>query len=287
MKRGLGQGLDALFVQTAIPEEQSPEQSDGVTMIKVSLIEPRRDQPRKNFDREQLQALANSVMEHGVIQPIIVVEGENGYYSIIAGERRWRACRLAGISEIPAIVRTYDELQIAEVALVENLQREDLNPLEEATGYRRLMETYDLTQEEVAVAVGKSRPAVANAVRLLALPQEILQMVGSGEISAGHARCLLTIPTESAFELAGQISKYGLSVRETERRAQAINKAAQKKTESRQKRDVFYDELELALASELSRKVKISSTGKKGKIEIEFFSREELMDIVNHLAGKQ
>lgn len=280
-KGGLGKGLEALFADNSTTDEGS------AIKLKLSEIEPNREQPRKEFDETALAELADSIAHHGILQPLLVRPLLGGGYQLVAGERRWRAAHMAGITEVPVMIRNMSDREMAELALIENLQREDLNPLEEATGYRRLMETYDLTQEEVAVAVGKSRPAVANAVRLLALPQEILQMVGSGEISAGHARCLLTIPTESAFELAGQISKYGLSVRETERRAQAINKAAQKKTESRQKRDVFYDELELALASELSRKVKISSTGKKGKIEIEFFSREELMDIVNHLAGKQ
>ena len=279
-KGGLGKGLEALFADNSTTDEGS-----AIT-LKLSEIEPNREQPRKEFDETALAELADSIAHHGILQPLLVRPMLGGGYQLVAGERRWRAAHMAGLSEVPVLIRNMSDREMAELALIENLQREDLNPLEEAIGYRSLMDSYDLTQEEVAVAVGKSRPAVANAVRLLSLPQEILQMVGSGEISAGHARCLLTIPTDSAFELAGQISKYGLSVRETEKRAQAINKASQKKTEPNKKRDVFYDELELALANELSRKVKISSTGKKGKIEIEFFSREELMDIVNHLAGK-
>ena len=218
MKRVLGQGLDTLFGVTSRNETSSEtEGTSEVRVIKTSLIEPRRDQPRKNFDREQLQALANSISEHGVIQPIIVVEGQNGYYSIIAGERRWRASKLAGLTEMPAIVRTYDELQIAEVALIENLQREDLNPIEEAMGYKTLMEKFSMTQDKVSERVGKSRSNIANMLRLLSLEDEIKEMLAENKLSMGHARALLSLPEgKERVQAAKRIISEGLNVRQAE-----------------------------------------------------------------------
>ena len=280
MKRGLGQGLDALFAQTTVPEEVPTAQSDGVKMIKVSLVEPRRDQPRKNFDREQLQALANSILEHGIIQPIIVVEGENGYYSIIAGERRWRACRLAGLSEIPAIVRTYDELQIAEVALVENLQREDLNPIEEALGYRTLMEKFSMTQDKVSERVGKSRSNIANMLRLLSLEDEIKEMLAQNKLTMGHARALLALPEGSRrVDAAKRIISEGLTVRQVENLGKEEAKPPKK---SDADKIGSYPDVERTLTQKYGTKVKIKGKH-KGKIEIEFYSVKDLTRLVDLL----
>lgn len=278
MKRGLGQGLDALFAQTVSPETDAEVKQDGVKMIKVSLAEPRKDQPRKNFDREQLQALANSIAEHGVIQPIIVTEGENGYYTIIAGERRWRASRLAGLSEIPAIVRTYDELQIAEVALIENLQREDLNPIEEALGYKTLMEKFSMTQDKVSERVGKSRSNVANMLRLLSLEDEIKEMLAQNKLSMGHARALLALPEgEKRVLAAKRIIAEGLTVRQVEDLGKE-KPVSKKKSE----KETSYPDVERMLAQKYGTKVKIKGKH-KGKIEIEFYSVKDLTRIVDIL----
>lgn len=281
MRRGLGQGLDALFAKTAINEEESLQNQQGeVKMIKTSLVEPRKDQPRKNFDREQLQALANSVSEHGVIQPIIVVEGQNGYYSIIAGERRWRACKLAGLTEIPAIVRTYDELQIAEVALIENLQREDLNPIEEALGYKTLMERFSMTQDKVSERVGKSRSNIANMLRLLSLEDEIKEMLAENKLSMGHARALLALPEgEKRVQAAKKIISEGLNVRQAEEMGKQLP-ASPKKVRS--SKESAYPDVERALSQKYGTKVKIKGN-RKGKIEIEFYSVADLTRIVDLL----
>lgn len=277
MKRVLGQGLDALFGGVAF-EEASTEPSGEVRMIKTSLIEPRRDQPRKNFDREQLQALANSISEHGVIQPIIVVEGQNGYYSIIAGERRWRASKLAGLSEMPAIVRTYDELQIAEVALVENLQREDLNPIEEAMGYKTLMDKFSMTQDKVSERVGKSRSNIANMLRLLSLEDEIKGMLAENKLSMGHARALLSLPAGSGrVEAAKKIVSEGLNVRQVENLGKEV---PGKKT--RVSKESVYPDVERTLSQKFGTKVRIKGN-RKGKIEIEFYSVADLTRIVDLL----
>lgn len=281
MRRGLGQGLDALFAKTAINEEESLQNQQGeVKMIKTSLVEPRKDQPRKNFDREQLQALANSVSEHGVIQPIIVVEGQNGYYSIIAGERRWRACKLAGLTEIPAIVRTYDELQIAEVALIENLQREDLNPIEEALGYKTLMERFSMTQDKVSERVGKSRSNIANMLRLLSLEDEIKEMLAENKLSMGHARALLALPEgEKRVQAAKKIISEGLNVRQAEEMGKELPDSPKK---VRASKESAYPDVERTLSQKYGTKVKIKGN-RKGKIEIEFYSVADLTRIVDLL----
>lgn len=281
MRRGLGQGLDALFAKTAINEEESLQNQQGeVKMIKTSLVEPRKDQPRKNFDREQLQALANSVSEHGVIQPIIVIEGQNGYYSIIAGERRWRACKLAGLTEIPAIVRTYDELQIAEVALIENLQREDLNPIEEALGYKTLMERFSMTQDKVSERVGKSRSNIANMLRLLSLEDEIKEMLAENKLSMGHARALLALPEGAKrVQAAKKIISEGLNVRQAEEMGKQLP-ASPKKV--RASKESAYPDVERTLSEKYGTKVKIKGN-RKGKIEIEFYSVADLTRIVDLL----
>lgn len=280
MRRALGQGVEALFGKKSYEEEALGTSSGEVKMIKTSLIEPRRDQPRKNFDREQLQALANSISEHGVIQPIIVVEGENGYYSIIAGERRWRASKLAGLSEMPAIVRTYDELQIAEVALIENLQREDLNPIEEAMGYKTLMEKFSMTQDKVSERVGKSRSNIANMLRLLALEDEIKEMLAQGKLSMGHARALLSLPEgKSRVEAAKKIISEGLNVRQAENLGKEM---PQKKEKAKKEKGSIYPDVERDLSRKFGTKVRIKGN-RKGKIEIEYYSVADLTRIVDLL----
>ncbi len=281
MKRVLGQGFDALFSKTDIEDSLVTETRQGeVKMIKTSLIEPRRDQPRKNFDREQLQALANSIAEHGVIQPIIVIEGQNGYYSIIAGERRWRASKLAGLSEMPAIVRTYDELQIAEVALIENLQREDLNPIEEALGYKTLMERFSMTQDKVSERVGKSRSNIANMLRLLSLEDEIKEMLAENKLSMGHARALLSLPEgKGRIEAARRIISEGLNVRQAEELGKKMPPWPPK---PREKKEGVYPDVERALSQKYGTKVRIKGN-RKGKIEIEFYSVADLTRIVDLL----
>ncbi|MBE7055414.1 MAG: ParB/RepB/Spo0J family partition protein [Ruminococcaceae bacterium] len=281
MKRVLGQGLDALFARTDINEEKTSTDEKGeVRIIKTSLIEPRKDQPRKNFDREQLQALANSISEHGIIQPIIVVEGENGYYSIIAGERRWRAAKLAGLTQIPAIVRTYDEMQIAEVALIENLQREDLNPIEEALGYKTLMERFSMTQDKVSERVGKSRSNVANMLRLLSLEDEIKDMLSQNRLSMGHARALLSLPAGSKrVQAAEKIVSEGLNVRQVEALGKELS-VPEKKT--RTPKESVYPDVERTLSEKYGTKVRIKGN-RKGKIEIEFYSVADLTRIVDIL----
>lgn len=282
MKRVLGQGLDTLFGVTSRNESSSEtEGTSEVRLIKTSLIEPRRDQPRKNFDREQLQALANSISEHGVIQPIIVVEGQNGYYSIIAGERRWRASKLAGLTEMPAIVRTYDELQIAEVALIENLQREDLNPIEEAMGYKTLMEKFSMTQDKVSERVGKSRSNIANMLRLLSLEDEIKEMLAENKLSMGHARALLSLPEgKGRVDAAKRIISEGLNVRQAENLGKEIPKKAEKLKKGKES---LYPDVERTLSQKYGTKVKIKGN-RKGKVELEFYSVADLTRLVDLLS---
>ena len=278
MKRVLGQGLEALFLRSDDAVQEAKQ--DEVKMLKISLVEPRRDQPRKNFDREQLQALANSIAEHGVIQPIIVTPGQNGYYSIIAGERRWRASKLANLSEIPAIIRSYDEIQIAEVALIENLQREDLNPIEEALGYKTLIDRFSMTQDKVSERVGKSRSNIANMLRLLSLEDEIKEMLAQNKLTMGHARALLSLPEgKDRVEAARRIISEGLNVRQAEALGQ------EKKAEPKKKRgskESVYPDVERDLSQKYGTKVRIKGN-RKGKIEIEFYSVADLTRIVDIL----
>ena len=272
-KSGLGKGLDALFFDNAIDESTS-----GSVKLGINEIEPNRDQPRKTFDEQALSELAQSISEHGVIQPLLVRPMTDGSYQLIAGERRWRASRMAGLTEVPVVIREMSDSEAMELALVENLQREDLNPIEEARGFQLLMETYALTQEQAAKRVGKSRPAVANAMRLLLLPEEALQMVESGALSAGHARALLGLPkSEDILPLAKQVVEKGLSVRETERLVRTLTQDKPKREKRVKKRDTFYDEAELAFSEALGRKAKVFlSSGGKGTVEIEFFGKEDL-----------
>lgn len=279
-KGGLGRGLDALFSENAGDEQAAVE-------VRLSEIEPNRDQPRKDFDEEALAELADSILKHGLIQPILVRPLSNGTYQIVAGERRWRASRLAGLTQVPVIIRELDDTAAMELALIENLQREDLNPVEEALGYKTLLEEYGMTQEKAAERVGKSRPAVANALRLLHLPSEELTMVRSGEITAGHGRALLSISDPEVYEKAVKMAKSGMSVREIERLSRAGKKTGRGETAPKKPSETFYSEMELALKAELGRKVKITGSGKKGTLEIEFYGKEDLADIAARLAGKE
>ena len=276
-KGGLGKGLDALFMDNSIEEE-----AKSAVKLKINDIEPNRAQPRKSFDEEALEELANSISTHGVIQPLLVRPLADGGYQLIAGERRWRASRMAGLTEVPVVIREMSDSEAMELALVENLQREDLNPIEEAQGLALLMETYGLTQEQAAKRVGKSRPAVANSMRLLSLPQEVLAMVERGELSAGHARTILALENaEQITALANEIVKKNLSVRETERAVKALLKGDAKKEKRAKKRDTYYDEVELAVSQSLGRKAKVSlSGGNKGTLEIEFFGKEDLSKLL-------
>ena len=276
-KGGLGKGLDALFMDNSIEEE-----AKSAVKLKINDIEPNRAQPRKSFDEEALEELANSISTHGVIQPLLVRPLADGGYQLIAGERRWRASRMAGLTEVPVVIREMSDSEAMELALVENLQREDLNPIEEAQGLALLMETYGLTQEQAAKRVGKSRPAVANSMRLLSLPQEVLAMVERGELSAGHARTILALENAGQITaLANEIIKKNLSVRETERAVKALLKGDKKKEKRAKKRDTYYDEVELAVSQSLGRKAKVSlSGGNKGTLEIEFFGKEDLSKLM-------
>lgn len=281
IKRGLGRGLDALYDNT---EAAEAEQKDLIE-LRISMIEPSHDQPRKDFDEDALITLSNSIAEHGIIQPIIVSPSENGFYKIIAGERRWRAAKMAGLREIPAIVRTYEKQKAAEVAMLENLQREDLNPIEEAEGYKNLMENFGLTQESLSRSLGKSRSAIANSVRILSLPQNIIDMVRNGLISEGHARTLLSIEDDAEKQrLAEEIINGKLSVRDTEKIAgekKTAKKIAEKKEISPE-----IKEMEKRLSDNFGSKVKIITGRKKGKIEIEYYGNDDFTRIMEKLGLK-
>ncbi len=283
-KGGLGKGLDAIFA------ENDTEDRNSAVAIRLSEIEPNRAQPRKDFNDKSLAELADSIAQHGVLQPLLVRPIPGGGYQIVAGERRWRAARMAGLVEVPAVIRDLSDAQMMELALIENLQREDLTPLEEARGYKALIEEYGLTQDEVAKTVGKSRPAVTNMLRLLHLPQEALDLLAAGKISAGHARALLMFPDEaSMIEAAKLTAVHGLSVRELERLAQ---KAAEKSEDSPEKekkknRIQFFDEVELAMGEHLGRKVHVNGNGKKGVLQIEFYGEEDLNNLIHSLQFRE
>ncbi len=280
-KGGLGRGLDALFVDNSIEEISTA----NTVKLRINEIEPNRDQPRKTFDEEALSELADSIAQHGVIQPLLVRPVSDGY-QLVAGERRWRAARLAGLSEVPVVVKELSDSETMEIALIENLQREDLNPIEEAEGLQLLIDTYGLTQDECAKRVGKSRPAITNSLRLLNLPKELSELVKNSLLSTGHARALLPIgDKEKMVSLADEIIKKGLSVRETERMVKMMLKNMEAKAEKRvKKRDTYYDEVELALGETMGRTVKVFvGKGNKGTLEIEFFGKEDLAKIAKAL----
>ena len=255
-------------------------------MLKLSDIEPNPDQPRKLFDEEKLMELAKSISEHGLIQPILVSPLSNGRYQLVAGERRWRASRIAGLVEVPVIIKQLSEKEKKEIALIENLQREDLNPIETAYGIQALIEEYGLTQDQAAERVGCSRPAIANSLRLINLPKEVKELTRNGKISAGHARALLSFKDEEKMiEAAHFIAKNDVSVREVERMAKraASGEAAPLQTKRKKKRDAFFDEVELSLTETLGRKVKVYNSKEKGTLEIEFYNKEDLKSIANML----
>lgn len=280
---GLGKGLDAIFMENAT------ENSNSTITLKLSEIEPNRTQPRKDFNDEALAELADSISRHGVLQPLLVRPLAGGGYQIVAGERRWRACRMAGVSEVPVVIRDLSDSEMMELALIENLQREDLSPVEEALGYQMLIDQYQFTQDEVSKSVGKSRPAITNALRLLSLPQDILEMVGEGKISAGHARTLLAFPDEESMRRAARLAaEQGISVRQLEKLAKAASQERSAvQADTKKKRDTFFDEVELALHEHLGRKVKVTSKAKnKGVLEIEFYSEEDLSELARLLGGE-
>ena len=277
--KGLGRGLGALLGDF---EEVSQEQS-AYRMLPIYKVEPNPDQPRQDFDEEELQLLADSITVHGVIQPLTVRELPSGYYQIIAGERRWRAARLAELSEVPAVVIEADDKKAMELALIENLQRQDLNPVEEALGYRSLMQDYGLTQEDAAARVGKSRPAVANSLRLLHLPEEIQSKVRSGVLTAGHARAILSLKSEKKqLEAAQKIAALGLSVRQ----AELLCKNMTRETPVEPKVTLAVDyvaECEKSLSRHLGRGVKIVNGKRKGRFELEFYGQDDLQLLLDAL----
>lgn len=278
-QKGLGKGLGALLGDFS----EEPLEKSAYQQLPIYKVEPNPDQPRQDFDEEELQALADSIAVHGIIQPLTVREMPNGYYQIIAGERRWRAARMANLSDVPAVIIEADDKKAMELALIENLQRQDLNPLEEALGYQTLMNEYGLTQEEAAGRVGKSRPAVANALRLLGLCPEVQERVRKGELSAGHARASLQLKSEKKQQEAAQkIVALGLSVRQAELLCKNMSKEPVP-----QKKEVFavdyVAECEKSLSKHLGRGVKIVNGKRKGRFELEFYGQEDLQNLLDAL----
>lgn len=281
---GLGKGLNAIFM------ENDAEDNNSTVTLRLSEIEPNKDQPRKEFDDTALADLAESISKHGLLQPILVRPIIGGGYQIVAGERRYRASRMAGLTEVPVIIRELSESETMELALIENLQRENLTPIEEALGYRTLMEEHEFSQEEVSKAVGKSRSAVANALRLLKLPEDILSMVSEGKISAGHARAILSLDNEKDMSfLADEIIKKDLSVRQAEKLSKKMTQVKKETTEKpAPPKSSYFSEVELALTEYLGKKVSVSPLKNKkgGILQIEFYSDEELAELANKLEDK-
>ena len=277
-KTGLGKGLDALFGPA--PEEEQLQENDVLKNLKITEVEPNRDQPRKNFNQEALEELAESIKEYGLIQPIVVTK-KDGSYSLIAGERRWRACKLAGLQEISAIVREDDEKKNTEISLIENIQREDLNPFEKALGIRNLIDTYGLTQEEVAKKLGKSRSTIANTVRVLNLEPRVLEFVKEGKLTEGHCKALLSITDpEKQYVVAVDMIERGATVKELEQRNKKINKKEVSKEELK-RTSVLYKDIENTFQGFFGTKVKLNPGKKKGKIIIEYASNDDLERILN------
>lgn len=278
-KGGLGRGMDSLMNDNSIDAK-------GSVTVNINEIEPNRNQPRKDFDEAALNDLADSIAQHGLIQPIVVRPTVDGRYMIIAGERRWRACRIAGLNEVPVIIKATDDRTLMELALIENLQREDLNAVEEALGFKALIDDFSLTQDEVAKKMGKSRSAVTNSLRLLSLNDTELEALRIGSISAGHARALLSCEDEDVRQKMLLAAVEGASVRELEKMA-ALSKKAPKKEKKEQSKPTFYNEVELSLKETMRRKVQVKPTAKgKGTITIEFFSDKELSEFAKKLAGE-
>ena len=271
--KGLGRGLGALMGDAALQTQEA-----GSVFLPVSQVEPGLNQPRKRFDEESLADLADSIREHGIIQPLTVRRLSSGYYQIIAGERRWRAARMAGLTEVPAVIIEADDKKVMEIGLIENLQREDLNPMEEAEGYQVLLTDYGMTQEEVARRMGKSRPAVTNALRLTALPPEVREMLINGELTAGHGRAVLMVEGETAqTAFAKLIVQQGLSVRQAEAGAKKFTLLPRKEREKKEDPNrIYIAQAEQDLSSRLGRRVTINAGRKKGKLELEFYNTDDL-----------
>lgn len=281
-KNGLGKGLDAIFA-----ENDTEANASSAILLRIDEIEPNRDQPRKDFDENALTELADSIAQHGVIQPLLVRPIPGGGYQIVAGERRWRASRRAGLTEVPAVIQELTDKQVMEIALIENLQREDLTPWEEALGYQTLMETYDFTQEEVAKTIGKSRPAIANSLRLLQLPEEIIQLLRRNVISAGHARALLALKQpKRMLDLAAKAYNDGISVRELENLVKKENEQVEKpRVEPKEgtAKPQYFREVELALSEQFGRKFTVEGNQKYGVLKIEFYGEEDLSLMIQRM----
>lgn len=280
-KKVLGKGLNSLFNEEDIEEVTSEitKSSEGdIKKVRMSLIEPNKKQPRRHFDEEKITVLADSIKEHGLIQPIIITPSDNNMYKIVAGERRWRAAKKANLKEIPAVIRKYSEEQVAEIALIENLQRENLNPIEEAIGYNLLMDEFNLTQELISQRVGKSRSAIANSLRLLSLEDEIQKMLILGTLTSGHARAILSLDDkELRIALSKRIIEDNLNVRQAEALAKQLQKKKpQKKKSEKTAYDIEIEKIQNTLSSAMGTKVRINHTAKKGKIEIEYYGNEDL-----------
>lgn len=284
-KKGLGKGLDAMIPNVdSMPKARRKKveiDEKGLTLLNINEVEPNREQPRKNFNEDALHELADSIKQHGIIQPLVVTKKDD-YYQIIAGERRWRAAKLAQLKEVPVVIKDYTPEKIMEIALIENIQREDLNPVEEALAYQNLIQEHNLKQDEVAEKVSKSRTAITNSLRLLKLDERILDMLVDEQISSGHARALLAIPVkEEQYNMAVKIFDERLSVRETEKLVKALSKPKKKTEKPKLENEFIYRDLEDKLRDIIGTKVTINpKTNKKGKIEIEYYSQEELERII-------
>lgn len=277
-KSGLGKGLGALML------ENNTDSMVSTSTLNINEITPNKEQPRKTFDETALEELADSIRQHGVLQPLLVRPLTSGGYQLVAGERRWRASRLAELKEVPVIIKELSDTEAMEIAIIENLQREDLNPIEEAEGLQALIDKCGYTQEQVATSVGKSRPAITNALRLLKLPEEVRDMAKDGTISAGHARALLAFDNQPMMiECANQIVSKKLTVRDVEKMAKRPASSSTK-TKTSQRRDSFYDEVELSLTEALGTKVKVYNGRNKGTLEIEFYTLDDLKNIANAIA---
>ncbi len=287
MAKGLGRGLGALIKENPVIEEAVVSSSNGaVTELNIVDVEPNKGQPRKDFDEEALEALSESIREHGVIQPILVIKSKGGFYKIIAGERRWRAAKMAGLKKIPVIIKEYDDVKAYEVSLIENLQREDLNPIEESLGYKKLIDEFSLTQEQIAKRVSKSRSAVANSLRLLTLPEEVIQLIEEKKLSTGHAKVLLSASDKKFIvETAKLVVEKQISVRELEKIIKLENKPEPKPKKEDLNLKLAILELEKRASEMIGSKVKISGGKNKGKIEIEYYGNDDLERIIN-LIGK-
>jgi len=285
-KKGLGKGLNALISNPRVEDTAPTPGGDVIVTLKLMDVEPNSNQPRKAFDDEALNELSQSIKEHGVISPIIVSPPVNGYYKIIAGERRWRASKLAGQKTIPAIIKEYDDADLYEVALIENLQRQDLNPVEEAMGYKKLMDDFNLTQEKISERLSKSRSSIANSLRLLSLSKTALEYLAKGNISTGHAKILVALDSKMQTKLAKEVAEKLLSVRELEVMVKQLSKKPKPQVKKDYNLMLAFEEIEKKISNSLSTKVKIAnSKNGKGKITIDYYSTEDLERITNLLAN--